>query len=101
MEILFLFPNSNCRHGRYFSDWFIASQANIMATWCGLLIGIVGLVLLLFAVQHFFGAMTELSRSLLDRAHALSEFPAVILLLVAWQLVSRRAKSILVWNILW
>ena len=78
------------------SSWL--HKRNIMATWYELLIGIVGLVLLLLAVQHFFGAMTELFPFAAWMGLLIIGLPAVILLTVAWQLVARRQKKTLVNN---
>ncbi|BAQ34033.1 dehalogenase [Dehalococcoides sp. THU3] len=68
-------------------------KRNIKASWYEWLIGIAGLALLLLAIQHLFGAMTELFPFAAWVGFAIIGVPALILLLVAWQLVARKAKQ--------
>nr|BEL01520.1 hypothetical protein DMOBY_13730 [Dehalococcoides mccartyi] len=66
---------------------------NIKVIWYEWLIGILGLGLLLLAVQHLFGAMSELFFYAAWMGFAIIGIPALILLVVAWQLVARRVKQ--------
>ncbi|MBF4481749.1 dehalogenase [Dehalococcoides mccartyi] len=66
---------------------------NIKASWYEWLIGILGLGLLLLAVQHLLGAMSELFFYAAWMGFAIIGIPALILLVVAWQLVARRVKQ--------
>ncbi len=66
---------------------------SIKVLWYDWLIGIVGVVLLLIAVQHYFGASAELFSFAAWMGLAIVGVPALILLVVAWQLVARRAKQ--------
>ncbi|ACZ62481.1 dehalogenase [Dehalococcoides mccartyi] len=66
---------------------------NVKVNWYEWLIGILGLGLLLLAVQHLLGAMTELFFYAAWMGFAIIGIPALILLVVAWQLVVRRAKQ--------
>ncbi|ACZ62418.1 hypothetical protein [Dehalococcoides mccartyi] len=68
-------------------------KQNIKVSWYEWLIGAMGLGLLLLAVQHFFGAMTEHFSFAAWTGLAIIGIPASILMLVAWQLVARRAKQ--------
>ncbi|AMU87249.1 hypothetical protein [Dehalococcoides mccartyi] len=65
----------------------------IKATWYEWLMGAVGLVLLLLGIQHFFGAMSELFYFAAWMGLTIIGVPALILMLVAWQLIARRAKQ--------
>ncbi|KSV17252.1 dehalogenase [Dehalococcoides mccartyi] len=66
---------------------------NIKVTWYEWLIGMIGLILLLVAVQHYFGASAELFSFAAWMGLAIIGVPALILLVIAWQLVARRAKQ--------
>ncbi|AHB14173.1 hypothetical protein [Dehalococcoides mccartyi] len=66
---------------------------NIKVNWYEWLIGIIGVVLLLVAVQHYFGASVELFSFAAWMGLAIIGVPALILLVIAWQLVARRAKQ--------
>ncbi|AII61466.1 hypothetical protein [Dehalococcoides mccartyi] len=65
----------------------------IKAIWYEWLMGAVGLVLLLLGIQHFFGAMSELFYFAAWMGLTIIGVPALILMLVAWQLIARRAKQ--------
>lgn len=66
---------------------------NIKVDWYEWLIGIVGLILLLIAVQHYFGASSELFSFAAWTGLAIIGVPAIILLVVAWQLIARKNKQ--------
>ncbi len=68
-------------------------KRSIKVAWYEWLIGIIGLVLLLVAVQHYFGASAELFSFAAWMGLAIIGVPALILMLVAWQLIARRAKQ--------
>ena len=65
----------------------------IVAKWYEWLIGAAGLGLLVFAVQHYFGSQAELYSTAAGLGLVFFGIPALILLAVAWQLVSRRQRS--------
>ncbi len=66
---------------------------NVVLTWYEWLIGIVGLLMLLFTVQNFFGSFVELESLAAWMFLLIVGLPAVILLAVAWQLAVRRMKK--------
>ncbi|ACZ62462.1 MULTISPECIES: hypothetical protein [Dehalococcoides] len=74
-----------------FFKWL--QRKNIKANWYEWLIGVVGFALLLLAVQHLFGAMTELFTFAAWMGFAIIGIPALVLMVIAWQLVARRAKQ--------
>lgn len=68
-------------------------RRDVSVTWYEWLIGGAGLVLLLVATQHFFGAMSELFSYAAWMGLLVIGLPALILLAVAWQLVVRKQKA--------
>ncbi|PPD59169.1 dehalogenase [Dehalogenimonas etheniformans] len=74
-----------------FIKWL--QRRGLKATWYEWLIGGIGLVLLLTAVQHFFGARSELFPYAAWLGFLIIGLPALILLAVAWQLITRRQKA--------
>lgn len=66
---------------------------DISLTWYEWLIGVVGLLLLLFTFQNFFGSFAELETTAAWMFLLITGLPALILLAVAWQLAARRAKT--------
>ena len=66
---------------------------NISLTWYEWLIGIVGLALLLFTIQNFFGSFAELEPTAAWMFLLITGLPSLILLAVSWQLVARRQKA--------
>ncbi|PKH45632.1 hypothetical protein CVH13_01440 [Dehalococcoides mccartyi] len=74
-----------------FVKWL--QRKNIKANWYEWLIGGVGFALLLLAIQHFFGALEELFPFAALMGLAIIGIPALILLVVVWQLVAIRAKQ--------
>ncbi|PKH47985.1 zinc ribbon domain-containing protein [Dehalococcoides mccartyi] len=65
---------------------------NIKVTWYEWLIGIVGLLLLVFTIQNFAGSLAEVESTAAYMFLLVVGLPALILLAVAWQLVVRRQK---------
>ena len=66
---------------------------NISLTWYEWIIGIVGLVLLFFTVQNFFGSFVELEATAAWMFLLILGLPAIVLIAIAWQLAARRNKS--------
>ena len=62
-------------------------------TWYEWLIGIIGLALLLFTVQNYFGSQAELEPKAANMFLLVTGLPALILLAVTWQLVIRHKKT--------
>jgi uncharacterized membrane protein YhaH (DUF805 family) len=62
-------------------------------TWYEWLIGAIGLILLLFTIQNFFGSQAELEPNAAMMFLLVTGLPALILLAVAWQLAARRSKT--------
>ena len=65
----------------------------ITAKWYEWLLGVAGLGLLVFAVQHYFGSLAELYSTAAGLGLVFFGIPALILLALAWQLVVRRQRS--------
>lgn len=68
-------------------------KRNIKLTWYEWLIGGTGLLLLLIAIQHVFGALSEFFSYAAWMGFLMVGLPALVLLAVAWQLIARRAKQ--------
>jgi len=66
---------------------------NISLTWYEWLIGIVGLALLLFTIQNFFGSFAELEPTAAWMFLLITGLPSLIFLAVSWQLIARRQKA--------
>ena len=66
---------------------------DIAVKWYEGLIGALGLLLLLFTIQNFFGSLAELESTAANMFLLVSGLPAIILLAVAWQLVARRQRA--------
>jgi len=66
---------------------------NIQVTWYEWLLGIVGLLLMLFTVQNFVTAFSELEPQAAWLFWLVLGLPAAILLVVAWQLVARHNRT--------
>jgi len=65
----------------------------IRVTWYEWLIGAVGLLLLLFTIQNFTGSLAELESTAAYMFLLVTGLPALILLVVAWQLMARRQRA--------
>ena len=66
---------------------------DITVKWYEWLIGALGLVLLLFTIQNFFGSLAELESTAANMFLLVAGLPALVLLAVAWQLIARRQRS--------
>ncbi len=66
---------------------------NVEAKWYDWVIGIIGLLLLLFTIQNFFGSQAELESSAASMFLLVTGLQALILLAVAWQLIARRQRA--------
>ena len=66
---------------------------NIKVTWYEWLIGIIGLILLLFTIQNAVTATTELEPTASWMFLLVLGLPALILLVVSWQLVARHNRA--------
>ena len=62
-------------------------------TWYEWLIGIIGVALLLFTIQNYFGSQAELEPKAANMFLLVTGLPALILLAVTWQLVIRHKKT--------
>ena len=65
----------------------------IVVKWYEWLIGVIGLLLLLFAFQNLVGTIGELYPQPAWMLLLILGLPALILMVVAWQLVARRQRS--------
>ncbi len=67
--------------------------SNIKVTWYEWLIGVIGLLMLLFTIQNFFASQAELEPTAASMFLLVTGLPAIILLAIAWQLIARRQRS--------
>ena len=70
-----------------------SNNRGVSIKWYDWLIGVVGLLLLLFTIQNFFGSNAELEPTAANLFLLITGLPAIILMVVAWQLIARRARS--------
>ncbi|OBW61069.1 dehalogenase [Dehalococcoides mccartyi] len=68
----------------------LMSKRNIRLTWYEWLIGSIGLLFVILAAQHFFGAMSELFPYAAWMGLLIIGLPGAIILTFTWQLVMRR-----------
>lgn len=66
---------------------------DIKVTWYDWLIGTIGLLLLLAAAQHYAGSLVEMYPTAGWMGALIFGVPALILLAVTWQLISRRQRA--------
>ena len=66
---------------------------DIKVAWYEWLMGLVGLLLLLFTIQNFTGSLAELEPTAAYMFLLVTGLPSLILLAVAWQLVARRQRA--------
>ena len=71
---------------------FLRSR-NIKVTWYEWLIGVVGLLVLLFTIQNFVTAFAEVEPKAAWLFLPVVGLPAILLLVVAWRLVARRQRA--------
>ncbi|KSV18848.1 MAG: dehalogenase [Dehalococcoides mccartyi] len=72
---------------------WLLKRNNFSLTWYEWLIGIIGLGLLLFTIQNFFGSLEEVESKAAAMFWLVTGLPSLILLALAWQLVARRSKA--------
>ena len=70
------------------------NNARKQGTWYEWLIGLIGVALLLFTIQNYFGSQAELEPKAANMFLLVTGLPSIILLLVAWQLWARRRKTV-------
>ena len=75
--------------------WLVSAMKGkgISMKWYEWIIGIIGLALLLFTVQNYFGSQAELEPTAANMFLLVTGLPALILLAVTWQLVIRHKAS--------
>jgi len=66
---------------------------DVRIAWYEWLIGIVGLLMLLFTIQNYFGIQDEFNSSGANLFLLVLGLPGLILMVVAWQLVARRQRA--------
>ena len=71
--------------------WLRSRNASL--TWYEWVIGIAGLLLLLFCVQNFFASQTEGESQAASMFLLITGLPGLILLVITWQLAARRMRT--------
>jgi len=66
--------------------------SSVQVKWYEWLIGIIGLLLLIFTIQNLTGSLAEFNSTAAWLFLPITGLPALILLAVAWQLVARRQR---------
>ena len=66
---------------------------DIRVTWYEWLIGIIGVLLILFTIQNYFGAVNEFRSTAANWFLIATGIPALILLAIAFQFVWRRNRA--------
>ena len=66
---------------------------NVVTKWYDWVIGILGLLLLIFTIQNFFGSNAELESTAASLFLLVTGLPALILVAIAYRLMAGRAKS--------
>jgi phosphoglycerol transferase MdoB-like AlkP superfamily enzyme len=61
-------------------------------TWYEWLIGAIGVLMLLFTVQNYFGSLAEIEPKAASLFLLVTGLPSLVLLAIAWQLAVRRTK---------
>ena len=70
-----------------------ANGHSVSLKWYDWVIGVIGLLLLLFTVQNYFASNVELEFTAANLFLLVTGLPAIILLAVAWQLITRRTRD--------
>ncbi|APH13078.1 dehalogenase [Dehalococcoides mccartyi] len=65
----------------------------ISLSWYEWVIGVLGLGLLLFTIQNYFGSLAEVEPKAAYMFLLVTGLPSIIVLAVTWQLAARRAKK--------
>ncbi|MEA2121896.1 dehalogenase [Dehalococcoides mccartyi] len=73
--------------------FWILRRNNIKLTWYEWATGIIGFMLLLFTIQNYAGSFNELESKAAYMFLLITGLPSLILLAIAWQLVTRRKKA--------
>ena len=66
---------------------------NMSLTWYEWVIGVIGLLMVLFGVQNYFGSVAEVEISAAPMYLLVIALPGLVLLVVAGFLANRRAKA--------
>lgn len=66
---------------------------DIEVAWYAWLMGIIGLLLILLAIQHYAGSLAEMYPQAGWLGALITGVPGLILLAMAWQLIVRRQRS--------
>ncbi|AQU03694.1 reductive dehalogenase membrane anchor [Dehalococcoides mccartyi] len=72
---------------------WLMKRHNFSLTWYEWLIGAVGLLMLLFTIQNYFGSLAEIEPKAANMFLLVIGLPGIILLALSWQLAARRAKK--------
>jgi hypothetical protein len=70
-----------------------SNNRGVSIKWYDWVIGVIGLLLLLFTIQNYFGSNAELEPTAANLFLLVTGLPAIILMVIAWQLIARRAKA--------
>jgi hypothetical protein len=70
-----------------------SNNRGVSIKWYDWLIGVIGLLLLIFTIQNYFGSNAELEPTAANLFLLVTGLPAIILMVIAWQLIARRAKA--------
>jgi len=66
---------------------------DISLTWYEWLIGAVGLTLIFFSIQNYFGSQAEFESTAANLFLLVTGLPGLVLMVVTWQLVARRRRA--------
>ncbi|CAI83512.1 hypothetical protein [Dehalococcoides mccartyi] len=72
---------------------WLMKRSNVSLTWYEWLIGVIGLSMLLFTAQNFFGSLAEVEPKAASMFLLVTGLPSLILLAIVWQLAARRTKK--------
>lgn len=72
---------------------FFMRSKNIKLSWYEWLIGVIGLLLVLFSIQNFLAVRAEFETKAANMFILAVGLPGLVLLAVAWQLAYRRQKK--------
>ena len=67
---------------------------DIKVSWYEWLIGVIGLLLLMFTIQNFAGSLAEIESTAANMFLLVTGLPAIILLAIVWQLIARRQRAV-------
>jgi len=66
---------------------------NMKLTWYEWLIGVVGLLMVLFAVQNYFASIAEVENSAAPMYLLVAGLPGLVLMALTWLLAARRQRA--------